>query len=123
MEYQVILQLSDAEIHDQLESGEPDQMIQALLSTALYGKNYRESQDLCLAHLDETHADVVNTAILGLGHIVRIHGRLDLEVVIPQLQTLAADLRFMGRVEQTIDDIAVFTGEKVTIAPANGEDA
>jgi hypothetical protein len=94
----------------QLESPESVARMDALLSLALYDPDWRLAQDRCLALLDDPDSDVVATAILGLAHVARLHRVLDLERVLPQLDRLRSQPALLGRVEDALDDIAVFIG-------------
>jgi hypothetical protein len=95
---------------EQLGSADSVARMDALLSLALYDPDGEFAQDRCLALLHDSDRDVVATAILGLAHIARLHGSLDLERVLPELQRLRAEPALLGRVEDAMDDIAVFIG-------------
>lgn len=89
-------------------SGTPEEMCNALLSTALYDEDWQWAQDRCLDFLDHPNVQVKEIAIVCLGHIARIHQKLDLELVLPALKKQRDDPEFAGRVEDTLDDIQVF---------------
>ena len=90
---------------------DPTRRIDGILSLALYDSDWKEAQDQCLGLLADADPDVVNTAVLGLGHLARLHHRLDLDVVIPALKALQTDPRFAGRVRDALEDIATFVRE------------
>ena len=94
----------------QLESADSVARMDALLSLALYDPDWELAQDRCLALLGDHDRNVVATAILGLAHVARLHRRLDLERVLPELERLRSEPALLGRVEDAIDDIAVFIG-------------
>jgi hypothetical protein len=53
--------------------------------------------------------EVRATAITCLGHVARIHGRIDSDRVLPRLRDLRSDPLLRGRVDDAIDDIEHFT--------------
>ncbi len=87
---------------------EPNRRIEGILSLALYDLDWKWIQGRCLGLLTDDDPDIVNTAILGLGHVARLHRHLDLDLVIPALESLRGDPRFSGRVSDTLDDISGF---------------
>ncbi|GAB3481414.1 hypothetical protein GCM10027440_21020 [Nocardiopsis coralliicola] len=48
-------------------------------------------------------------AVLGLGHLARIHGAVDHSTVVPRLAELRADSAVGGSVDDAMDDIEMFT--------------
>ena len=108
MKYSVPPRLSRKQATDDLASADSRKRVDALLSLALYDSDWRWVQDQCLRLLADSEEDVVATAILGLGHLARLHQRLDLDQVLPRLKTLQADPRFGGRVSDAYDDIRLF---------------
>ena len=96
---------------DDLASADLRKRVDALLSLALYDSDWRWVQDQCLRLLADSEEDIVATAILGLGHLARLHQRLDLERVLPPLITLQADQRFSGRVSDAFADIRMFVSD------------
>jgi hypothetical protein len=94
----------------QLTSADSVARMDALLSLALYDPDGGLAQDSCLALLDDPDLDVVATAILGLAHVARLHQALDLGRVLPELARLRSEAALLGRVEDAMDDIAVFIG-------------
>ena len=108
MKYSVPPRLSRKQATDDLASADARKRVHALLSLALYNSDWRWVQDQCLRLLADSEEDIVATAILGLGHLARLHQRLDLDQVLPRLKTLQADPRFGGRVSDAYDDIRMF---------------
>ena len=54
--------------------------------------------------------DVSGLAIICLGHLARIHRRLDLDRVSPLLKELRRDKEIGDRVGCALDDIQIFMG-------------
>jgi hypothetical protein len=86
----------------------PERRMEAILSLALYESDWKLVQGECLTLLTDDDADIVNTAILGLGHVARLRRNLDLDLVVPALESLQGDARYAGRVGDALDDIAAF---------------
>jgi hypothetical protein len=93
----------------QLRTNVPQGRIDAILSLALYDPDWKLAQAACLDGLADDEDDVVATAILGLGHIARLHRHLSLDIVVPRLEALKgrSDL-ISGRLDDTLDDIAIY---------------
>ena len=111
MKYSTPPRLSRKQATADLASADSRKRVDALLSLALYDSDWRWVQDQCLRLLADPEEDVVATAILGLGHLARLHQRLDLERVLPPLITLQADQRFSGRVSDAFADIRMFVSD------------
>jgi hypothetical protein len=51
---------------------------------------------------------VRSIAALALGHLARVHGAIDHDLVLPVLNHLLDDSEARGNAENAIDDIAIF---------------
>ncbi len=91
-----------------LAGTDPHARIDGILSLALYDPDWKFVQDLCLELLHDSDVDIVATAVLGLGHLGRIHGHLELDRVVPQLEALKTNDALAGRVSDELDDIDIF---------------
>lgn len=87
---------------------DPNARMDGILSLALYDPDWKFVQDLCLELLHDSDVDIVATAVLGLGHLGRIHGHLELDRVVPELDALKSNDALAGRVSDTLDDIDIF---------------
>jgi hypothetical protein len=84
----------------------------AILSAAQFDDDRDWSESLCLHFLGHHSYEVKIAALMGLSHIARLHGTLDLDVVIPMLAELKKDATLAGRVSDTLDDIRIFVTGK-----------
>lgn len=91
-----------------LDASDQKVRIDGLLSLALYDPDWRLVQGICLTLLDDPDQDVRATAVLGLAHLARLHGDLDLDRVMPELRRLQSTPALSGRVEDALDDIETF---------------
>ena len=112
MTYEDIGRLTPAEVRARLERGEARYLVQVPLAAALHWDDAEEAQKVCFelaGHLDET---VRGNAVLALGHIARIHGRLDRQRAAAVLRRARSDLSayVRGQAEAAGDDIAHFLG-------------
>jgi hypothetical protein len=82
--------------------------IDGLLSLALYDPDWKWVQERCLELLHDPDPDIVATAILALGHVGRLHGQLDLDRVVPELEALKTNEALAGRVSDVMNDIDIF---------------
>jgi len=85
-------------------------VIAALISIGLNEENRIWAQSICLKYLVSENESVTASAITALGHIARRHGEVDRETVLPALEKVKHKFPSLdGVVEDTLDDIDVFT--------------
>jgi|SRR5689334_3727811 len=77
LKYEPIPVLSRSEVEDAMRRDEPQELLYAVLSAALYSEDQEWAQDICLRLALHPHANVRGNAILGFGHIARLHQSLD----------------------------------------------
>jgi len=100
--------ISRANAEAQLRSTDSATRVKTLLSTAYHDDDWRWVQDRCLAMLDDPHVDVRAMAALCLGHLARIHHRLELDRVVPALTALLDTAVVGSRARDALDDIEIF---------------
>lgn len=105
VEYHEIFPMDRAGIERLLESGNEKAIIDALLSAAFYERDWQWVQETCLRFLDHPAKWVRWNAATCLGHIARIHKKLDLEIVLPKLLAAKNDIEIASNVDDTLDDI------------------
>ncbi len=81
----------------------------ALVGVAFYDPDWKWVQTLCLKFLEtpDTSKGVRSLAATCLGHVARIHRIIDLDIVVPLLESLLDDPE-MGTAGDALDDIRVF---------------
>lgn len=96
----------------QLETGESQAIVEALLSLAFHDPDWQFVQELLIKYSRSSIPDVRYMAILCFGHITRIHGKLDKERVMPILKAALEDpdWRIRGTSEDVLEDIEIFYG-------------
>lgn len=59
--------------------------------------------------------DIQGLAITCIGHVARIHRKIDRSLVATALQFAAQGICLAGRVEDALDDIELYTGERIKL--------
>ena len=106
--YQEIPRMTAREIEAALGGDDVDTACDAILSAALYFDDWRVSQRICLKALALANDVLKRCGIIGLGHIVRIHGRIDVAVVSMELQKFSRNEFLLGYIENLQSDINIF---------------
>lgn len=109
MRYEDVSPTTRQELRDALASDSAERAARAILATALYDTDWRWAEQQCLSALQDKRQEVRAAAIVGLGHVARVHGKSTLTVVIPALEALGSSKDFAGIVEDAIEDILLFT--------------
>ncbi|MBF7996281.1 hypothetical protein [Rahnella laticis] len=65
-------------------------------------------EDCCLSLIDSDNEDISGLAITCLGHVARIHSKINKQKVIPALISKRHNHNLAGRVEDALDDINMF---------------
>ncbi|WP_165975970.1 hypothetical protein [Actinomadura rubrisoli] len=108
MRYEEIPDLTREDLENALLRQDDEAAQNALLSLALHGHDWKWVQDQCLGLLNNPSQPLRSTAVICLGHIARIHKKLDLDRVLPALRHALNDPQTAGYAEQAIDDIELF---------------
>jgi hypothetical protein len=96
------------EIEILLRSGDARDISDALLSAAYYDAEWRWVQEQCLAFTHHSETNVRWVAATCLGHLARIHGQLDLELVLLRLSEMKTDPLVRPSVDDALEDIRFF---------------
>ena len=70
---------------------DPDVLLRIVVGVSMYDDNQEYAQDLCLRLSRHSHFNVRGNAILGFGHIARVHGALDKQRVFPIIKEALSD--------------------------------
>jgi len=76
------------------------------------GTDWRYAQDLCIRLSSHPHFNMRGNAVLGFGHIARVHQQLDQVVVQPIIEAALRDANdyIRGHGVDAADDTAHFLG-------------
>jgi hypothetical protein len=113
MLYQSVQPISRSEAERIFAGANTDEMVNALLSVAYHDPDWQWAQNQCLRFLDTSNLDLRWIATICLGHIGRIHGIIDWDVVVPRLESLLSDPEFSGIAEDALGDIKRFVKKQV----------
>lgn len=108
MIYQELPPITRIVANQAFDTDKEDQVTNALLRLALHEPDWQWAQNRCLAYTSHQNTTVRRVAIQCIGHLARIHGKLDLSVVHPILERLEEDPELAGTVQDTRDDIGVY---------------
>lgn len=110
LKYEPIPVLSRAEVEDAVRRDEPQELSYAVLSAALYSNDQAWAQGVCLRLALHPHANVRGNAILGFGHIARLHQSLDRVLVQSVIEKALhdPDTYVRGHAVDAADDIEHF---------------
>jgi hypothetical protein len=116
MKYGVIPELSVEAVEAAIDRNEPQELLFAVLSAALYGSNPEWAEEVCRKLATHEHFNVRGNAILGLGHLARIHGRLERSITIPIIEAGMMDSHeyVRGHAHSAADDVEHFLGWSIT---------
>jgi hypothetical protein len=115
MKYEVIKQLSQGEVEAAILRNDPQELSLAVLSAALYFDDSDWAEDVCLRLSKHEHFNVRGNAILGFGHIARIHGKLNQKQVKPIIEAALNDENdfVKGQADGAADDVEWFLKWKI----------
>jgi len=108
MEYKAIKPIGIEAATMMLSSKNAALIIDALLRAVESIEDWHWLQDTCLRFVDDDDVWIARTAIICLGHIARIWGKLDKEKVLDKLAALKAKPELLGHIESAEDDIYCF---------------
>jgi hypothetical protein len=101
-----------------LASGDPGEISMALLRLALHGPDWERAERLARKHTGHPAVWVRRNAATALGHVARVHGRLDLDLSLPELNRLLDDPEVRDWADAALDDVETYLGVKRTAALA-----
>ena len=110
MKYEEIRDLSPREVAAILRCDDPDELLYVPISVGLNADDLGWAQEVCVGlatHLDER---VRGNALLGLGHLARVHGALDQPRVQPLLEAGLRDESawVRGQAHAAVEDVEHF---------------
>jgi hypothetical protein len=103
--YRPAQQRSREQVEAMLKSGQPEQIIDALLSAAYYDPDWRWVELQCLQGLIHADVWVRRNAATCLGLLAVFHQRLDVELVVAALKKAGEDAEVLPWVEDSLSDI------------------
>ena len=110
MHYEPIPIWTPTDIEAALVRDHPPELCLAVLSAALYGTDPVWSESICVRLAQHSDENVRGNAVLGFGHIARLHGRLTRSLVQPIIEQALADQSayVRGHADSAADDVKTF---------------
>src|SRR5690348_2256480 len=106
--YESIAPLTRADAEREFASGDSERMVRALVAVTENDVNWEWVESRCLQFLESPITDLRDAAILCLGHLARIHHKLNKDKVLPALERHRDDADASGRIDDALDDIEMF---------------
>ena len=100
--------ISQREAGDEFASGDPHRTREALVAVALNEPDFDWAQRVCIHFLSSNEWTVRAVAATCIGHIARIHRRINRDMVMPLLKEMQNDESLEGYASDAIDDIDTF---------------
>jgi len=93
-----------------LAADDPELLLQAVIAVSMHEEDHQYAEDLCVRLSKHPHFNVRGNAVLGFGHIARVHGKLDRTRVFPIITAALndPDEYVRGQAEFAKDDTAHF---------------
>ena len=111
LRYEEPVPATPADVDAALDRGDAEAAARALVGAAFHHPHRRAVQDLCLRLLDGDDRPLAAVAATCLGHLARIHGELDTDVVRAALERHRGDALVGPRAEDALDDIDQYLGD------------
>jgi hypothetical protein len=93
-----------------LDSGDPREISLALLRLALHGPDWKRAEQLAREHGIHPDVTVRRNAATSLGHIARVHGRMDVDASLRLLHAMREDPEVTDWADAALDDFEMFLG-------------
>ncbi len=91
---------------------DPGELARAVLAAALHAEDGAWAEDVCARLASHASPTVRGNAVLGFGHVARVHGALGRERAMPILEAALADADeyVRGQAHAAVDDVEHFLG-------------
>lgn len=110
LKYEPIEHYTQAEIDKAVKENNADRLLLMVLSVALYSDDQEYAENFCVQLSNHEHFNVRGNAILGFGHIARIHRKLNEKRVKPIIKNALKDENeyVSGHANDVVDDTKHF---------------
>ncbi|MEJ1932619.1 hypothetical protein WDZ92_20495 [Nostoc sp. NIES-2111] len=107
MKYEEPREYSRSEALEMVAGDSVENACRAIIGVALREPDGEWAEWFCMKSLGDDRRELVGAAIVGLGHVARIHRKLS-PSALQQLAELRTDSDYSGRVEDVLEDFAMF---------------
>lgn len=108
MKYVDMSPIGRKEAQEDLDSGVPERVSEALVRLSLHDPERAYVGEILAAHLKSHDAWVRRVAATCVGHVARIHRSLDSARFVPLLEKLRTDERTVGSMNDALEDIDAY---------------
>lgn len=110
MKYEAIEIYTQTEIDKAVKDNDSEKLLLMVISVALYSDDYEYAENFCIQFSNHKHFNVRGNAILGFGHIARIHRKLNEKKVKPIIKKALKDESeyVRNQAEGVVDDTKHF---------------
>lgn len=108
LKFENIQPLSRESAMEAFASGDSKRICDALVAIAFYEGDWQWVQGICLLFLENVNPDICSVAAICLGHIARIHRKIDKNIVIPAIRRKMMNEKIKGILQDALDDIETF---------------
>jgi len=108
LQYEDVVPVDKEKAAQTFQSNDSDKIVHAMLGVTYHESDWEWVQEWCLRFLDSTDPALRNVAIICLGHLARIHKKLDKTKVVSALRSHLKEPEYAGRIENALEDIEMF---------------
>jgi len=108
MKYQEVLPINKNDAERIFASDNLEKIREALVAVSFYEEDWKWAQDECLKFLSHENNIISGLAATCLGHIARVHGKIERGKVLKELNSRLNNLEIAGRIEDAMSDIDIF---------------
>ena len=108
--YEEIGPWSHEDVEQAIRADDIEALLRAVIGVSMHDDDWRYAQDLCVRLSSHPHFNVRGNAVLGFGHIARVHRQLERSLVQPIIQAALRDESdyIRGQADSAMDDTAFF---------------
>lgn len=113
-QYVEVTEWSHEQVDQAFRDDDPEALLLAAVAVSMHDPDWRYAQDLCVRLSSHQHFNVRGNAVLGFGHIARVHEQLDRELVQPIIEAALEDEDeyVRGHAIDAADDTVQYLGWK-----------
>ena len=106
--FEDVIPLSRESALDAFESDDPGRICRALVAISFHDEDWQWVQNVCLRYLESNNPEICSLAAVCLGHVARIHGKIDKGLVLASIRSKMGNEKIKGILEDACDDIDAF---------------
>jgi HEAT repeat protein len=106
--------VNDIELKNMLNSNKEEEILKSLLILSMNKIDYDLALKQINLHINSNNNNIKRVAILSLGHVARVYGKMDLNTFLPILKNNLenADKKIAGTSSDVLSDFEIFLKDK-----------